>query len=364
MTTFMIGSLRSFHETKEDINGYLLRLEHYLKVSNVESTYRVSVLLATVDLKLVSLLQDLCSPVEVDEKTYQELTDILVNHLKPARLIIDERFKFNARVHQQEESISEFVVALKHLAKTCNFGTFSKDSLRDRLVGGIKDSHIQQRLRAAESDFDETSKKALMLEEASKNAILLTAGTVDQDVVNLKKKFKSVFDLHRRKILGHEVKLVFRDENVTPSFCKARPVPYAIKDAVEKELKRLVNSGVLKPVTCSEWASPVVVVSKPDDSIRKLVPLYKLTKEGKQCEWSKECKTIYKDSKTLICSSDVLALYDPIKKLRLTCDSSCYGVGAVLSHVINAEEKSISFASKTVFGREELCPNRERSSCY
>ncbi|KAF2905830.1 hypothetical protein ILUMI_00336, partial [Ignelater luminosus] len=311
---------------------------------------------------------------EVDEKSYQELTDILVNHFKPARLIIDEQFKFNTRVQQQEESISEFVVALKRcLAKTCNFGTFLKDALRDRLVCGIKDSHIQQRLCTAESDFDETLKKALMLEEASKNANLfsaseptlvnkiqanknaskfnnynkyksvqctvcskmghsqseplpimgkaivnvdykgknfslpciviksggrklpsllgrdwiksmqlfnsnsagtitisniVSAGAVDQDVVNLKKKFKSVFDLHRGKILGHEVKLVFRDENVTPIFCKARPVPYAIKDAVEKELKRLVHTGVLKPVTSSEWASPVVVVPKPNGSIR------------------------------------------------------------------------------------------------
>ncbi|KAF2880536.1 hypothetical protein ILUMI_25634 [Ignelater luminosus] len=97
MTTFMIGSLGPFDDTKEDINGYLLRLKHYLKVNDVEFTYRVSVLLATAGPELVSLLQDLCSPVEVDEKSYQELTDILVNHFKPARLIIDERFKFNTR---------------------------------------------------------------------------------------------------------------------------------------------------------------------------------------------------------------------------------------------------------------------------
>ncbi|KAF2881420.1 hypothetical protein ILUMI_24760, partial [Ignelater luminosus] len=145
-------NLGPFDETKEDINGYLLRLKHYLKVNDVESTYRVSVLLATVGPELVSLLQDLCSPIEVDKKSYQELTDILVNHFKPAKLIIDERFKFNTRVQQQEESISEFVVALKHLAKT-----------------------MQLRLRTAESDFDETLKKALMLEEASKNANLFSA---------------------------------------------------------------------------------------------------------------------------------------------------------------------------------------------
>ncbi|KAF2890608.1 hypothetical protein ILUMI_15565 [Ignelater luminosus] len=175
MTTFMIGSLGPFDETKGDINGYLLRLEHYLKVNDVESIYRLFVLLATVGPELVSLLQDLCSPVEVDETSYQELTDIQVNHFKPARLIIDERFKFNTRVQQQEESISEFVVALNHLAKRCNFGTFLKDALRDRLVCGINDSHIQQRLRNAESNCDETLKKALMLEEASKNANIFSA---------------------------------------------------------------------------------------------------------------------------------------------------------------------------------------------
>ncbi|KAF2879461.1 hypothetical protein ILUMI_26708, partial [Ignelater luminosus] len=60
---------------------------------------------------------------------------------------------------------------------------------------------------------------------------------------------------------GLLVKLVFKDKNMTP-------VLYAIKHAVEEELKRLVNSGVLKPVTSSEWASPVVVVSKPDGPIR------------------------------------------------------------------------------------------------
>ncbi|KAF2900601.1 hypothetical protein ILUMI_05586 [Ignelater luminosus] len=69
LKTVQLLLLGQFDETKEDISGYLLRLKHYLKVNDVESAHRVSVLLATVDPELVSLLQDLYSSIEVDEKT-------------------------------------------------------------------------------------------------------------------------------------------------------------------------------------------------------------------------------------------------------------------------------------------------------
>ena len=48
----------------------------------------------------------------------------------------------------------------------------------------------------------------------------------------------------------------------TPRCLKARPVPYAIKPKAEKELDRLVKSGVMEPVSTSEWATPSVVILK------------------------------------------------------------------------------------------------------
>ena len=46
--------------------------------------------------------------------------------------------------------------------------------------------------------------------------------------------------------------------NVTPRFHKARPVPYALRELVTKELDILESEGVIETVTHSDWASPIV----------------------------------------------------------------------------------------------------------
>ena len=57
---------------------------------------------------------------------------------------------------------------------------------------------------------------------------------------------------------------IYSDPTAKPKYCKARPIPYAVKAKVKEELDWLVAQGTLEPVQMSEWASPIVPVVKPD----------------------------------------------------------------------------------------------------
>ncbi|CAH8456976.1 unnamed protein product [Dicrocoelium dendriticum] len=53
-----------------------------------------------------------------------------------------------------------------------------------------------------------------------------------------------------------------------PVFRPKKLVPYAALRVVDAELQRLEDMGVLVPVSCSAWAAPIVVVKKPNGSLR------------------------------------------------------------------------------------------------
>ena len=64
-----------------------------------------------------------------------------------------------------------------------------------------------------------------------------------------------------------KAQLLLKDDAV-PKFVKPRPVPFSRMEAVDKELHRLEDLGIFTRVDHNEWATPIVVVQKPNGKVR------------------------------------------------------------------------------------------------
>jgi hypothetical protein len=80
-------------------------------------------------------------------------------------------------------------------------------------------------------------------------------------------QYKEVFQPGLGKYTGPVVTIPVKP-NVKPTFLKCRPIAFAIKDRVLKEIDRLVGEDVLEPVSYSEFASPIVPIIKKNGNIR------------------------------------------------------------------------------------------------
>ena len=79
--------------------------------------------------------------------------------------------------------------------------------------------------------------------------------------------YSDVFNEELGTLAGFKVKLSLKQSS-KPVFCKARQVPYALRDAVNKEIQRLESLGVIESIAHSDWATPLVAVPKSDGSVR------------------------------------------------------------------------------------------------
>ncbi|KAI2647716.1 hypothetical protein H4Q32_024734 [Labeo rohita] len=269
----------------------------------------------------------------------------------------------------------------------------------------------------------------------------------------------NIFNVEKAEVASDPaVKAVLRRDTE-----KTRPVPYALREAVEKELDGLEKAGIVSKIDRSDWAAPIVVVPKSDKSIRicgdykvtinrnleeETYPLpntedlfvklagelskldlahayqklkldqnsekyltinthrglyntkeehirkldevltrleryglrvklskcqfmpssveylgHRIDKEGlhhtdekkQPWSWTAACDMAFEEAKQLLLGSTVLVHYDGNRPLKLACDASPYGVGAVISHIMdNGEERPIAFASRTLTETESV----------
>ncbi|XP_064486119.1 uncharacterized protein LOC135398664 [Ornithodoros turicata] len=78
---------------------------------------------------------------------YGKLSEGFKGHFVPRLNVIYERACFNQRHQRDHETVEEFVRELHRLAATCEYGALKEELIRDRLVVGLHDKGLSEKLQ-------------------------------------------------------------------------------------------------------------------------------------------------------------------------------------------------------------------------
>ena len=94
-----------------------------------------------------------------------------------------------------------------------------------------------------------------------------------------------------------------------------------------------------------------------------LAPLYGILQKQTKWIWGAEQDKAFHEVMTHLTSACLLIHYDPQKELVLFCDSSPYGVGAILSHRLqDGSERPVIFASRSLAPDEKDSAQLDKES--
>lgn len=176
-----VGKIKEFDVNTGNWTLYCGRVDMYFRANAIKDELKLPTLIALVGEEVFELMVNLANPRKPTDLTYDELVKLVQEHLQPKPSIMAERYKFRQRRQAYDESIVQYLAALKKLAKDCEFKDTLTDNLRDQFVCGVSSDLIRQRLF---SEPDLTYAKALSLatslEAAERDAAAVDSSTTSK----------------------------------------------------------------------------------------------------------------------------------------------------------------------------------------
>ncbi|XP_055613887.1 uncharacterized protein K02A2.6-like [Uranotaenia lowii] len=166
------------------------RLETAFAIYGVaDNEMRRNLILHLMGSDAYEVLSDRLAPENPRTQTYSAIVATLQEYFSPEPSEISENFRFNSR-HQgdknaasPEETIDEFLVALRRIAVTCDFGGYLERALRNQLVFGVKRDDIRERLMERKRlTLQEARDIAVSMELSQKSGAVITGTVPKHDV--------------------------------------------------------------------------------------------------------------------------------------------------------------------------------------
>ena len=103
---------------------------------------------------------------EYDKEKYNPVMAKFDEFFQVRKNVIFERARFNRRNKHEGESIEQYISQLYSLSESCDYGALKEEMLRDRIVVGIRDTSLSERLQMDDKLTLEKAKKMVRQKEA------------------------------------------------------------------------------------------------------------------------------------------------------------------------------------------------------
>ena len=127
---------------KKEFKFYLTATESDEKEDNV----KISRLLTTIGEKARDIYYTFTFASEGDDMKLEPVIAKFDEYFNPRKNLPYTRFKFFTYNQVNGQTIDEYVTELKSRCRHCEFGTLKESLIRDRIVAGIQDAKVRERL--------------------------------------------------------------------------------------------------------------------------------------------------------------------------------------------------------------------------
>lgn len=169
-------------KNNEDWPKWIRRFERYRIVTGLdekEGSLQVNTLLYTMGDEADDILKSFTFNKGEDSK-YDVVKAKFDKHFIAKRNVIFERAKFNMRKQEQHETLDNFITSLYGLAEHCNFGILKNELIRDRIVVGIIDQKLSEKMQLDPSlTLEKACDIARQSESVKKQQGILRSASVD-----------------------------------------------------------------------------------------------------------------------------------------------------------------------------------------
>lgn len=168
----LMGQMAELRLKVDNVSSWTERFELYVELNDIGRRKQKLMFLTLLGNEGYSLIRGLCLPHKPVDKSYSDLKALLLSEVFPKPFVFLERYIFKKRKQRPDETVDDFVSALKKMSEQCEFDTSLDGELRNQLIWGLRDHNVKLILNDRFS-FERTVELCRAMEQRTNVCIFL-----------------------------------------------------------------------------------------------------------------------------------------------------------------------------------------------